>query len=212
MTATADDASTPRLDPELAALVDRTRGVQPMRRIFHAANGLLLALLPPALGLPRTFVLTTLAALFVLLFASDVIRLRAPRLNTLFFRTFPALASPREAGGFASSTWYVLGGALTWALFPARLVTPAILVLGLADPAAGWIGRLWGRRRLGAGTLAGSTTFVVVASAVLALWFDFPTAVLAALITAAVECLPWRIDDNLTIPLAAGAGLWLIGP
>ena len=36
-------------------------------------------------------------------------------------------------------------------------------------------------------------------------------ALAPALIATAVECLPWKVDDNLTIPLAGGGALWLIG-
>ena len=144
-------------EADLARLVERTEGLQPFRRLFHAGNGLTLALVPQSIGLGRDALLAILAAVFAALFVSDVIRLRSRRMNALFFTAFPALASPREASAFASSTWYTLGALLTYALFPMHLAIPAILVLGLADPAGGAVGRTWGRVRLGAGTVLRSS-------------------------------------------------------
>jgi dolichol kinase len=210
MTATTEADRSP-LDPELARLVERTAGLQPWRRLFHAGNGLLLAFGPGAFGIERPALLSILAAVTVGLLASDVIRLRSQRLNALFFTAFPALASPREASAIASSTWYAAGALLTYALFPTRIAVPALLVLGLADPAAGAVGRILGTRRLGAGTIQGSSAFLAVALAVMSAAVGVPAALVPALIATATECLPWKVDDNFTIPLAAGGALWLIG-
>lgn len=212
MTRTAAEAdSALRLDPELAPLVERTRGLQPFRRLFHAGNGLLLALAPSALGMSRALLLSLLGAILLLLLASDLIRLRSRRLNRLFFAAFPALASPREAHAFASSTWYVAGVLIAYAAFPLRVAVAATLVLGLADPAAGAVGRTWGTRRVGTGTLEGCAAFLLVSAAVLAGYAPLGPALAAAALTTAVEATPWPLDDNLTIPLAAGGVLWLLG-
>ena len=191
---------------------ERLRGVQPWRRVFHAGNALVVAFAPPFVGLGRWSVVALLAVLLAGLLAFDVARLKSPALNALFFRLFPSLASERERTNVASSSWYVLGLILVLSIFPLDVAVPAILVLGLADPAASTIGRLWGRRRIGKGTWLGTAVFVAVAFAVLA-----PTAhvgaaraLVAALLVAAVEILPWRVDDNLSVPLAAGAALWLV--
>jgi dolichol kinase len=197
--------------PELAPLVERTRGLQPWRRLFHAANGLAVALLPGALGLARAPVLWVLGILLVVVLAADIARLRVTKLNALFFRMLPALASPREAVGIASSTWYLVGVFLTYALFPMRVAVPGILVLALADPAAGTLGRLYGKRRLGHGTWVGSAAFLTVAFAVLAFHLGPVAGLAAALMVAMVEAVPWRLDDNLTVPVAAAFAAWLVG-
>lgn len=190
---------------------ERMRGVQPWRRIFHAGNALVVAFLPPTLGLSRWVVASLLGGVVVAMLAWDVARLRSVELNALFFRWFPSLASDRERTQVASSTWYALGLMLVIALFPPAISVPSVLVLGLADPAASTVGRIWGRKRIGKGTVLGTTVFVVVAAAVLAPFVGLQRAMAAALIVAAVEILPWRLDDNLTVPLAAGAALWLVG-
>lgn len=208
MTLATDAQPLPSAEPTRA---ERLRGVQPWRRVFHAGNALLVAFLPPVLGLGRWTVAGVLAALLVGLLAFDFARLRSPELNALFFRLFPSLASDRERTHVASSSWYALGLILVLALFPWEIAVPAILVLGLADPAASTVGRIWGRRRIGKGTWLGTTVFIVVAAAVLATsaHLDPVRALLVALGVAAVEILPWKVDDNLSVPLAAAAALWV---
>lgn len=195
-------------------LVARTRGVQPWRRVFHAVSGLCLAFGPSALGLSSRATAALLAGATAGLFVADAIRLRSPRLNELFFTWFASLASPREAGGFASSSWYALGATLVYALLPMELAAASVMVLGLADPAASVVGRIWGRRPLGKGSWLGATTFAVVAAGCLAVWFPtWPAAALVgvAVVVAAAEVLPVPVDDNLSIPLVTGGLLWLAG-
>lgn len=128
----------------------------------------------------------------------------------LFFRLFRALASPREAGGLASSTWYVAGVLLTLVLFPPGPALAGILVLALADPAASYVGRRWGRRPLGDGTVEGSVVFAAVATLVCLPLAGIGAAVAAALVAALVERVPALPDDNLTIPVVAGGTVWLV--
>ena len=207
-----DPAGDRMPDPDdLEPLVARTGGLQPWRRAFHAASGLALAWAPTALDLPRASVVVVLGLLLALLVAADVARLRAPRLNALFFRAFPSFASPREADTVASSTWYVLGGLLVYAVFPRAVAVPAILVLALADPAASALGRILGRRRVGKGTLEGGLVFLAVALAILVPRVGWAPGLVVAVGVTVVELLPWPLDDNLTIPVAAASSLWIVG-
>jgi dolichol kinase len=196
---------------ELEPLVDATRGPQVWRRLFHAGAGVSVAVATSVLAPTRGELLGVLAVAFVAGLAGDLLRLRYPDLNVLFFRLFRTLASPREARGIASSTWYMLGLVLVVALFPLGVFIPAVLVLALADPAASYLGRRWGKRRLGTGSVEGLVVFVVVGATVLLGWAPPGSALLAALAAGLVEIVPWKLDDNLTIPLAVAAALTLIG-
>ncbi len=191
-------------------LVSRTEGLQPWRRVFHAANGILLAFVPVWFGWPRSLTLWVLAGAFAGLYLFDRIRLRTEWLNRIFFRLFKRLASPREAAGTASSTWYALGAFLAWGLFPQEIASASILVLGLADPAAGVVGRLLGRRPLGKGSMEGTAAFFLVAFLTIGLLLSWPAAVVAAAVAALVEIVPGLVDDNLVIPVVTGAVLWLM--
>ena len=202
-----DDA----IHPELRDAVARTVGLQPWRRVFHAMSGLLVVFVPAFMGWSRG---TTITLLVVALFAQlalDVVRLRSTRVNRAFFRLLSGLASPREARGIASSTWYTLGALVAFVLYPPSIAAAAVLLLALADPAAAVVGRLAGRRRLGKGTLEGTTTFWVVGSAVLLPFVGWRYALGAALIAGLAEILPGIVDDNLVIPVVAGAVLVLSG-
>jgi dolichol kinase len=205
-----EDAASPAT--RMATLVARTEGLQPWRRIFHALCGLIVVAL--LVGLEPEWIVATgvLGVLTLVVLAADLLRLVRPELNRLFFRLFPALASPREERRLASSTWFLLGVFFAVVVFPREVTIPAILVLALADPAASWMGRRWGRRRFGAGTVVGSTVFFLVAALVLAPFVGPGVALAAAAVIGLLEAAPWPVDDNLIIPLAAGVVLWSLLP
>ncbi len=205
---TDDYSDEPGELDSLPVLVARSGGLQPWRRVFHACFGVALAATLYLLR-ERGLSLLGLGVLLAVLLSLDALRLTAPHLNRLFFRQFQALVSPREEKRIASSTWYVLGGLLLVGVFPLPVAVSAILVLALADPTASYMGRRWGKRKLGSGTVLGSSVFLLVALLVLTPFLGVPRAALAAAITAVVEALPIPLDDNLTVPLAAGTAAWL---
>lgn len=203
---TSDDPGTKAASPSLGSLVDGTAGLQPGRRIFHATNGTLIALALTWLDLSRDTALLILGGILVLLVLLDGVRLRVPRANEAFFRAFRDLASPREATGSASSTWYTLGVLLALALFSREAAVSGILILAYADPAASYGGRRWGKRPFLGGSLEGSAIFAVVAFAALAARHSLLVAAVTAVAVAVAERLSWPLDDNLTVPVA-GAGV-----
>jgi len=201
----------PRSALELDALVERTRGPQPWRRLFHLANGVLVAVL---LSLPiatRGRAVALLGAAVVALLVLDVVRLRHARANEMFFRAFIHLASPREARGIASSTWYAVALLVVVALFPRPAAVSGVLVLAVSDPAASWVGRRWGRRRFLGGTLEGSLVFLATCLLILALRHPLPVACAAALLATLAERVSWPVDDNVAVPVTTAAALTLLG-
>ena len=94
-----------------------------------------------------------------------------------------------------------------------EVVAAAWVMMAAGDAAAGWAGRCFGGPPLPwsrSKTIAGSTAFVLASLpmvwAVL-VWMGRPAgealllAVPACLFGAFVESLPWRLDDNLTVPI-----------
>jgi dolichol kinase len=195
---------------DFQALVGRTAGLQPWRRFFHAATGVMLALGPDTLGLAPLQTVAILTGLLVVLLLGDIARLSAPRLNALFFRAFPSFASPREASRIASSTWYVVGALLAWAFFDPLVAISSILVLALADSAASFFGRVVRSPRVGSGSVFGSFVFFAVATAILIPVAGWLIAPLVAAGVMVVEATPWRLDDNLTVPLSTALLLTLL--
>ena len=129
----------------LHRLVERTDGPQPWRKLFHAFTGVTIAAAPTWSPLSRWTAVTILATVLAVLLLVDVLRLRSARANRLFFRFFSSLASPREARGLASSTWYALGVLIVVAAFHRQDAVSAVLVLAVADSAASYLGRQIGR-------------------------------------------------------------------
>jgi len=199
-------SSTADIDP----LVARTSGAQPWRRIFHAANGVAVAALLMFFEPSRQLAVGIGAAALALQFLLDWARLRMPRANEAFFRAFRHLASPREARGIASSTWYTLGIVSTVAVFPRPAAVSGILVLALADPAASYLGRRFGRTPLLGGTLEGMLVFAAVCFAVLVYRHGPLVAVVASLLLPFVERRSWPLDDNVSVPLASAALVTLL--
>ena len=195
----------------LDQLVERTAGLQPWRRLFHMTSGVAVSVILLRGYAPESWALVILGVVLALMLGLDLVRLRHPETNRRFFILFNRLASPREARGLASSTWYVTGMLLTLALFPLEIAVPAILVLAVADPSASYLGRRFGKRALGSGTVEGTLVFLVVAFLILVLFEEIPIAAGVAMLASFIEPIPWRLDDNLTVPISVGVGLLIAG-
>jgi dolichol kinase len=185
----------------LGELIAQTDGPQPWRKAFHAFNAVVIASALASLEPSRGVAVLALLAITSTLFIVDAARLTNPGANELFFRAFSKLASPREARGIASSTWYALGMLVAVAVFPLDAAVSGILVMGLCDPAAAYAGRRFGTRPFLGGTLEGSLAFFAVAALILGLRHSWPAALAAAAASAIAERRSWPLDDNLTVPV-----------
>lgn len=180
---------------------------------------LLLCLLGLAFLLP--FVTWPQAALGALL-AALVIRYLLPQLHLDLGKNLPepALAErpPVQMSEWTGLSVYPLSVLALILIFRHHLdvVAAAWALMAIGDGAAGVAGQMFKSRALPwnpAKTIGGFAAFVIAgipAALALALWVN-PTlpagkaaliSVLAALLGAAVESAPIRLDDNLTVPLA----------
>ncbi len=198
------------LEEHFSQLVHRTEGLQPGRRLFHAAVGLIFVGILSLEAVSAPTMVLGLSILLVLLVAFDLVRLSSLKLNTLFYRWFRLFVSPREEMKAASSTWYVLGTLIVIAIFPEAIAIAGILVLALADPSASYVGRRWGRQQLGGGTVLGTAMFFIVGLMIFLRVANLPTAAAAALFTAILEGRPWPLDDNIVVPVAASGILYVL--
>jgi len=185
--------------------VEGTTGIQTGRRIVHATTGTVIFLVITQMELTTSLAVTSLAVIFFVLLSSDLLRLRLPQLNILFFRIFQLLVSPRESQKIASSTWYILGALIAILLFPLPAALSGILVLAYADPTASYFGRRWGRHPFLGGTVEGTLAFLTVAALILSIRHPLYISIPSAFLIAIVERVAWPVDDNLILaPACAG--------
>ena len=210
-------ANLKRLDVHVPSL----RPTNYARNLLHLSSGLgVFALIQHALTERTMLVLAILAASAA--WGLEISRRLIPRVNDLCMMVLGRFAHPHETWRVNSSTWFataMLGVALTGEKMLAAL---AVIILATADPAAAIIGRRFGRIKLINGrSLEGTLAFAVVGTlagaAALELYYPQPIgralalAGGAAVLAAAAELLSRRVDDNLSIPLSAAAGAWLVG-
>jgi dolichol kinase len=145
-------------------------------------------------------------------------RRRSPAVNAKLMALFAPVAHPHERHGINSATFYVTALLLLGLFAPQRAAEVGVVVLGLADPAAGLIGRRFGRTRLRANrSLEGTLGFVVVGALAAAGWLALVhapalpvlavLAVVAGVSGALTELASTRLDDNFTIPVAVAAAV-----
>jgi dolichol kinase len=190
------------------------------RNLMHlssATSALLTVEFLPALALPIAVIMALSA------WSMETGRRLSPAINARLMRLFRPVAHPHETHRVNSATWYATAlVALAWsgATIPGAM---AVTVLGIGDPIAALVGRRYGRTPLVHGrSLEGSVAFFC--SAFMAAWAVLAvchpalstsavvvTAAAAAAAGAIAELLSLRIDDNLSVPLAAAAGAWLVG-
>lgn len=110
--------------------------------------------------------------------------------------------------GFVKAPLYFAAGILAALLiFPAPFNFVAIAVVTLGDGFASVVGRMFGKHKIphsGGKSLEGTAAGVLCAFAGALVFVPPTTALTAALAGMAVELLPLRISDNLTVPFVSG--------
>ncbi len=176
------------------------------RRSVHVASGIIgvvAARLPPPTAALAFGVLVAAAA------AAETARLTSPRAHAWFDRLAGRLFRPSEAKGISGAATLALGYALTWWVFPVGAAERAILVTALADPMAAAVGTRFGG---GAGKSWWGSTACLLTAVVVLLVMRVPVGVaaVAGAGAAVAERAPWRGVDNVTVPMAVAAVLWLL--
>ena len=185
------------------------------RRLFHLIAGSSI----PLAGIfapEREFVLA-LAVLAAGAVVLDLSRFGIGPLNRVYMRWMAPLLKGEEVSRMTGATHMLVAAALVFWLFGKEVGTPLMFYLSLGDPVAAMVGsRLPGPRLAGkspGGTVAFTITGCVVAAVLVSSgavghhWGLWAGAGIAAL----VELAGIPPDDNLTIPLIAGAAMWAMG-
>ncbi len=170
--------------------------------------------------LGRTVALWLLVPLAVFAVTCDVLRTRVPAVHRFITWLFAPIMRPEEQPPFGGpvvingATWMCVSGALCALLFPEPVAAAALAMLMVGDGAAAVVGRRFGRRRypFSEKSVEGSVAFFVTGllaavpfGALPAEGIGLGTLVLGAATAALVEALPVPVNDNLRVPLVAGA-------
>lgn len=187
---------------------------------FHVAAAALSLLLLRTVP-SRTWLIAIAGSLALWAWSMEIGRRFSPSLNAKLVRAFSPIAHVHERHQTNSSTWYVTALTLLATFAPLPAAELGVLVLGVADPAAGELGRRFGRTRLRAGrSLEGSLGFLAVGTLASLLWLTTsgwattPALLLAAIASAGGALAELgstrRFDDNFTIPLVVAGTATLV--
>lgn len=199
----------------------RLRPTNYHRNVLHVGMGLFA--LTSILLLPRLGIQIIISGIALFAITAESLRRVSPAVNAAMMRMFHKVAHPHEHFRVNSASWYTMALAILAFSASTMACAVAVIVLGLADPAAALIGKRFGRIKLRGGrSLEGSAAFFVVgllaAAAVIALFFPgyggaeiLAFAAAASLLGALAEVLsgPW-LDDNFSVPLASALGIILV--
>jgi len=151
------------------------------------------------------------ALAFVWVVTLDFLRLRVGLVKGMFVVLFGSLLRRKEFGGLTGVSHLLLGSLLAALVYEPRVLLPAVAFLGLGDSMAAVVGLSIGRIRIWGKTLEGtlacllSCLAVAGVSSILPYWnLPFGVGILGAVTATLAEVLPFKVNDNLAIPLMSG--------
>ncbi|MCO4773015.1 MAG: hypothetical protein KDA24_23480 [Deltaproteobacteria bacterium] len=190
------------------------------RSLVHVTSGFvaftIISLLPG-----RAWLVGIASLFFVYAWVVEFIRRRSPSFNARVMAFYAPIAHAHEWDRVNSGTWYCTALFIIAMTGSPLVCAIAVLILGVSDPMAALIGRRWGKTKLVNGrSLEGTLAFAVSGTLVASLmsaWVypislpqAFALAGVAGVAGAIAELFSRSIDDNLTIPVAAGGAAWLL--
>jgi dolichol kinase len=178
----------------------------------------------------RELALTILAPLTIAFLAVDLTRYYHKPTADLFYRGFRWMLRSHEldedAKHLNGATNVLIAATLCVLIFPKLIFITAFTILIVSDSMAALIGRRWGRHKFLTKSLEGSLAFFLSAIAVvlIASTVQYPEGeyrlaahgynvwigLAGAAIGTVVEALPWKVDDNLSIPIGVGVSMWIL--
>lgn len=180
-----------------------------LRRQFVHFLGVLAV--PVILFAGRETAVVVIGSLLLLLLAMSFYRARH-RFRNDWLETFILKRERPGAFPLSGAVFFFMGAFCALLLFSQQNAAAAVAVLALGDSMSTVVGKMWGRHRLflnKSKSWEGSLAFFLFAAAALLFFVQPQKAIVVAALTAVVEALP-RLDDNFTVPIAAGLLLALL--
>jgi dolichol kinase len=197
--------------------VEQSYGAELVRKTIHLCS----------LSIPvvyhfttKSFALSILIPLLLIVGLSDLARLYHPTTRSLYHKMFGWLLRRHERDDeekrFNGATYVLLSACLFLWLFPKLVFITAFSILIVSDTLAALVGRKFGAHPFMKKSAEGTLAFFISALIVVAvapkaeqLAAEFAIGGAAALVGTLVEASGIRIDDNLTIPASVGGVLWM---
>lgn len=170
------------------------------RKLFHLF-ALLLWLLPINFFPKPLTILLFLLVLFINLLT--VMGLWKERLPFYYKLVYKLEREKNYSKPSIQALWANLGIFLSFLIFGKEASTVGVVVLAVGDAFAGMVGIRYGKRRIGNKSLEGAFAFFLSVFFVLFPFIGLWQAFVVALLSSVAEILPFKLDDNLTIPLIA---------
>ena len=162
------------------------------------------------------FVIYITIALLFLAILCEVSRFSFKSLNSYLLHYMSGMFKPSETTKVTGATYMLLGTLVVFLFFDKIIAVSALLFLSIGDPLAAIVGSKFGRLRIGKKSIEGSITFLIsglgIAYVITLIGLPTPYWVLSAgvLTGMLVELSPLTIDDNLMIPIVAGAAMTIL--
>lgn len=179
------------------------------RGLFHIFGGLFIPV--AALFLPRVVLVISIGVVTLIFLAFEVIRFRVSFINRWFFLHFRPLLREEEGSRLTGTSYMLIASLIAFLAFPRDIAVLALSFLAIGDPAATIVGKQMGKRRLLGKTLEGDLACLISCLAIGFLFYyaglniPLPVIVAGSVAATILEAIPLPVNDNLTMPLAAGA-------
>jgi diacylglycerol kinase (CTP) len=196
------------------------------RKAFHMLAGMAVPAIYYGLlvfekigGRPYTyFAKWMLLAATAITLAIDIIRLQHQFIKIIFLDLFGPLLRRHEITALTGATYLMISSLLCILLFDPFVAIASISYLVIGDALAAMVGRSIGRTKFFMKSFEGAGAGLIGCLAVGLLIMHLPYSnlsllkMLAGAVTAVtIELLPIPLDDNIRVPLSAGAVMqWLI--
>ena len=156
---------------------------------------------------PRQRLLCLVGSLTVVAIIVELLRFKNPRFKRVFYRIVGSLLWEKEERTITGATALLISATVSILLFSKPVAVAALLFVVVGDTVAYLVrDTVGGTRDLGKMSLEAvlASFFVSFAIASVVPDLSFRVGLLGAAVASTVEALPWKIDDNLSVPLIAG--------
>lgn len=144
--------------------------------------------------------------------SADLLRMYWKTAEKYFLKLFSNLLREEELKNqLTGATYLFIGLILTVFLFRKEIAIPVMLFLTIADPVAAIVGKAMPVKKIFRKSVGGFLGFLLCALIIVNMVFGFTYfGLIVAVVTATIEMIPLKINDNLTIPVISGYLLILL--